>query len=249
MRWRILFLGALVLALIVAPEALAYERTWNDLAERYSIRAEDRQHAMELRERLVAQAPEEDEKLLWEGLWKEDDPLKKASMSLALVEKLFPDGDPSRWDEISGFWRPKEIPRSLAALDAVYVASLSLLEIESSEPGAHSLAFELLDSLLRSSRARYHAFLNAPEEYLVLTEAFSDESPSLPEGTIVGRLPFAHPVRGSVSTDGALFRKMTMLNNMGQVAQGAGSYAWDRRRGKIFRIRDTGDDNEFVLGF
>lgn len=249
MRWMKLLLSTLVFFLIVAPEGMASDRTWDDLVEHYAIHAEDKQHSMELRERLLAQAPSEGERSLWEGLWKEQNPSKRASMSLALVQKLFPDGDPSRWEEISGFWRPQEIPRSLAALDAVYVASLSLVEIGTAEPGARALALGLLESLSQSSRARYHAFLRAPEEYRVLNETFADERPPLLEGKIVGSLPFAHPVRGSISSDGALFRRMTMLNNMGQVAQGAGSYAWDRKKGKIFRVRDTGDDNEFVMGF
>ncbi len=41
-------------------------------------------------------------------------PEQRAANALALLDSLVPGGDPARWNEVAGFWRPREIPKPLA---------------------------------------------------------------------------------------------------------------------------------------
>ena len=157
-------------------------------------------------------------------------------MALALVDRMFPQGDPGKWDEVDGFWHPGLISRSLASLDAVFVSGLALLAM--SDEAAETLAIELFRKLATSPRARYHALLNAPAEYGRVLSRREKVTPPLPHGVILGRLPLAHPVRGWITEDRALQLGATFLDGFGGVSRGGGPYAWDRNEGKIYRVRD-----------
>ena len=218
-----------------APALSAGAGRWEELVAAYGAREEDRRAAALLRESLLAQAPREEPLRLWEALGATEG-RERASRALALVEALFPGGDPARWEEVGGFWNPREIPLSLAALDAVYEAVLALDDLP--DGGASFLASTLLRRLLRSPGARIHAFLTAPAEYGQLTSTLPALGPAWPQGRIEGRLPFARPVRGSVGQDRALREGFTFLDGCGRPSSGLGTYAWDRREGKLFRVRD-----------
>ncbi len=187
----------------------------------------------ELRSILISEAPEEELVLTWEKLWEDIDPREKASRAMYLIESLFPDGDVSRWEEVSGFWYPSLIPKSLAALDAVYVLALSLAETGESE--GKDLAGEILKDLYRSRKGRIYAFMTAPEEYLEIKESLKDiKRLLLPEGKIIGSLPFAHPVRGKYSVTSRNLSQYVSLNGYGQPTSTMGAYGWDRKKGRIF---------------
>lgn len=211
--------------------------SWESLVAAYGGAGELRQAAEALHRELAATMTETmDEAKLWESMWTERDPRRRASMALALVDRLFPGGDPGRWEEVEGFWHPALVSRSLASLDAVYVAGLSLLAM--SDDAAEFLALHLFRRLSGSPRARYHALLNAPEEYGQIRARMDNISPPLPHGILVGRLPLAHPVRGWITEDRALQLGATFLDGFGGVSRGGGPYAWDRREGRIYRVRD-----------
>ncbi len=187
----------------------------------------------ELRSLLISEAPEEELVSTWEKLWEDIDTGEKASRAIYLIESLFPNGDVSRWEEVSGFWYPSLIPKSLAALDAVYVLALSLAEI--GEPDGKALAAEILKDLSRSRKGRIYAFMTAPEEYLVIQDSLKDiKGLSLPEGKIIGSLPFAHPVRGRYSVTTGNLTQYVSLNGFGQPVSTMGAYGWDREKGRIF---------------
>ncbi len=219
----------------VAPAAPAEVGRWEELVAVYGAREEAGRDATFLRERLLAEAPREEPRRLWEGLGAAEG-RERASRALALVEALFPGGDPARWEEVGGFWNPQEIPLSLVALDAVYEAVLALGDLP--DGGAPFLASTLLRRLLQSSGARIHAFLTAPAEYARLVEILPAWGPPWPRGRIEGRLPFARPVRGSIGQDRALREGFTFLDGYGRPSSGLGAYAWDRRGGRLFRVRD-----------
>lgn len=218
----------------------AADWTWESLVSAYDRSEEDREAAGELRRSLLADVPVGmDEEILWKAIWSEVDPRKRAILSLGLVERIFPEGKPGRWEEVRGFWRPAEIPRSLAALDAVFVAALSLLEMN--DDGAPALALNLVRDLSRSPRARYHALLYAPREYETIIRGVGKTTRPLPFDRLVGTLPLARSVRGWISQDSALDRGATFLDGQGGVARGSGPYAWDREKGKLYRVRDGKD--------
>ncbi len=220
----------------VASAAAAGEWTWESLVVSYGERDEGRREAERLRDLLLAEAPREEAYLLWEGLLLPEEPRARASRALALVEALFPEGDPARWEEVGGFWNPQEIPLCLAALDAVYGAALALADLPGK--GGPYLASMLLRRLLQSPRARIHAFMTAPPVYGRLVARVPSYGPPWPRGEMKGSFPVACPVRGWVSQERALTLDMTFLDGYGRIASGLGSYAWDRERGRIYRVRD-----------
>ena len=58
---------------------------------------------------------------LWEQLW-QGDPALRCKAGLALMDRIFPNGDPSRWQEVDGFLSiSKRQPRQLAGIDAFFV--------------------------------------------------------------------------------------------------------------------------------
>lgn len=231
---------------VFAFSALASDWTWEDLVNVYGQGEEYRQAAEDLREVLLDSLPSGmDEKSFWEELWTGGEPRRRAALSLGLVECLFPNGDPRLWDEVQGFWRPAEIPRSLAALDAVFVAALSLLEMD--DYGAKTLALNLIRDLSRSPRARYHALFYAPREYETIVRELGKVTPPLPVDHLVGTLPLARSVRGSISQDAAVNRGVTFLDSFGGIAQGSGAYAWDRSKGRIYRVRDGRDRIRWLI--
>jgi len=239
----LIFAAAFFLALDMTPaEAWTYE----ELVEVYGTKEESMPEARELKEALLSEAGELDGLGLWRSIIDSSTPhRKRAANALKLIEILFPQGDTSRWEEVSGFWYPALIPRPLAAFDAVYYAAMGLLELD--EPGAPWLARELMSGLRRSSRSAHIAMREAPAEYAPIVAGL-DERTGLspmggwPSGELVGSLPFARPVRFSISADWALVMGMTFLDNSGVPTSGMGPYAWDRKRGAIYRVTDGSDD-------
>ncbi len=243
MTGRIIAITVLLICLvgITGPKARGEEHwSWEELVAVYGAAEERRQGVEDLRRELLGEVSSSmGEEELWEALWEKQKPMRRSALALSLVERLFPEGDPARWEEISGFWRPSMISRSLAALDAVFSAAVSLVEFGGEE--AESLALQILGRLSRSSRARYHALLNAPEEYRWILERFGRTNPPLPKGKFIGKLPLAQPVRGWVNEEQALRLGATFLDGFGGVARGSGRYAWDRERGRIYRVRHDDD--------
>ncbi len=188
----------------------------------------------ELRSLLISEAPEEELVSTWEKLWEDIDTGEKASRAIYLIESLFPNGDVSRWEEVSGFWYPSLIPKSLAALDAVYVLALSL--DQTGNPDGKYLAYEILRDLSKSRKGRIYAFMTAPEEYAEIKESLKEiKGFSLPKGKIIGSLPFAHPVRGKYSMTSRTLTQYVYLNGYGQPTSSTGAYGWDRKKGMIFK--------------
>ncbi|HON33574.1 MAG TPA: hypothetical protein PL052_01670 [Synergistales bacterium] len=239
----ILFLAALVM-LPAPPDRAEAARSYEELAEAYSRKFETRPKAEALRSTLL------------EGAWDSGGPTllgsikdpglspeQRAANGLKLVEELFPGGDPARWDKVSGFWPGPMIPKPLAAFDAVFFTVIALLELD--RPEAPWMAQDLLQALRGSSAAALLALRTAPEEYLRIVEALEKGTglPPLggwPRGKIRGRLPFAHPVRSVITETHAQSRDMQFLNSAGQPAS-AGPYAWDRDRGRVYRVVEPSD--------
>ena len=229
---------------VVPAEA---NKDWDELVRTYGKKEEERGVIQALREGLLAEAPRADPSFLWEGLFLPGtEARRRASLGLALVEALCPEGDPARWEEVEGFWNPQEIPLSLASLDAVYGAVLALGEMD--EKGASLLASTLLRRLLQSPRARVHAFLTAPVQYGRIVHSLPPWGPPWPQGELRGSLPLARSVRGTISESRALSLGHTFLDGYGRIASGTGFYAWDRVRGDIFRVRDGRDRLRWWFG-
>ncbi len=171
----------------------------------------------------------------------EGTPGEVAADALVLVEGLFPGGDPSRWEDVKGFWLPADVPLPLAALDAVFYGAIALLEMP--DDRAPWLARGLVESLAASDRARTVAFRTAPAEVRAFLEKLAEQAPpppvgGWPTGRAVGKLPFAHAVSGWITETRATMQDMTFLNAAGVPVGGRGGYAWDRERGRLYRVLD-----------
>nr|WP_321501191.1 cell division protein FtsL [uncultured Dethiosulfovibrio sp.] len=188
-----------------------------------------------LKKELLSEAPSKSELILWKSLW-EGSARERASVGLALIEAIYPQGDPSRWGEVVGFVYPSLIPRPLMAVDALMVSVRSLMDLE----GGDFLAAELLRSFGSSSRAK-HLFIDTSPKDMedVLSELVSRTGmPGSWKATdIEGSLPLAAPVGGAISQSSAIARGMRFLDGSG-VPSNNGPYGWDRSSGRIYQVVD-----------
>lgn len=239
----ILFLAVLILPSPHhgrAEAAMGYE----ELVEMYLRKFETQPKAEALRSTLLVRAWSLDGPNLLVSIKDPGlSPEQRAANGLRLIEELFPGGDPAQWNSVSGFWPGPMMPKPLAALDAVFYTVMALLELD--RPEAPWVAQDPLQALRSSSAAALLALRTAPEEYPLIVEALEKGTglPPLggwPMGEIRGRLPFAHPVRSAVTETLAQSRDMQFLNSAGQPAP-QGPYAWDRDRGRVYRVIESID--------
>ena len=215
---------------------------FDDLFFLYEIKEAGESEGLKLHERLLKQAPDSIPQYeMWKLLFSEElSNEEKASIALKLVDDIFPNGDPSRWDDVEGLWLPQLMPKPLAALDGLYMAMQSLLSMD--EEGAPWLARDLFLRLYKSRGARFYGIRTVPIEVLDILEKLKARAPLPPIGgwpnpQIIGRLPFARKIYGCISVDTALMYNMTFLDSYGRPRGGAGVFAWDRARGRIFHVR------------
>lgn len=236
-KWTCLFL--LVLGMAV-PAAAGTIEEW---AAAIEARDAGMARAESLRAELLSRAGEGSPVETWRRMVRgEGSPGALAADALALVDHIFPGGDPSRWEEVKGFWLPADVPVSLAALDAVFHGAAALLLME--DDRAPWLARSLVEALAASDRGRTVAFRTAPAEVRALLEELALQAPpppvgGWPSGKALGTLPFAHAVSGWITESRATLQNMTFLNASGVPVGGGGIYAWDRERGRLYRVLDS----------
>ena len=239
MKGRNALLCALVFVVLYGTAACASR--YDDLLARYEAARIGDVAAAALRTRLAGAAEKPAPLDLWDSLTREGtSPELRAANALALLDALVPDGDPARWNEAGGFWRPREIPTPLAAVDAILYAAGALAE--RTDPGAPWLARQLLLAFLSDPAAALLFADHGPAEYAKTVDALTRRNVLPPHGVWrkdapVGRLPLAREVRGFVTRDRAYAEGMTFLDAIGRPAAN-GVYAWDRIRGRIYEVAD-----------
>ncbi|MCF7934713.1 MAG: hypothetical protein K9L28_00005 [Synergistales bacterium] len=223
---------------------------YESLLEEYRWKWEHQGQMEALHRELAAPYGEEPVLQLWEQLWKREG-RARAGTALALIEQLLPEGNPERWKEVGGFWRPEAIPRSLAALDGVIVAAEELLAL----PGTASdqLALSLLQGLAGDSTAASLVLRRGPQAarriYSGLQRARLPLPPAFPRPQeTIGSLPLARRVREMIPMGRAVREDFPFLNALGVPTSGAGPYAWDREEGKIYRVVE-GNDEDLLFWF
>lgn len=232
MKWFIL-----ILCFCTSP-AFGWQDRYDSMVQRSLGRGMAQSEAVSLKAGLLSEVPRMGELELWRSLW-DGSPKERASRGLALIEALYPVGDPSQWEKVKGFVHPSLLPRSLMAADAVFVAVRSLMDIE----GGSTLAASLLRSFGSSSRAK-HLFLMSLPEGMSSVLADLVEMEHIPgfwkPYNIVGKTPLAAPVRGNISQSSAVSKGMQFLDGLG-VPSSNGPYCWDRPSGRIYQIVDGTD--------
>lgn len=244
MKRKMPWTALLVLAMaLVGPCAATAATTVEEWAAAIEARDAGLARAESLRAELLSRAGESSPIERWRRVVRgEGSPEVLAADALVLVEELFPQGDPSRWEEVKGFWQPTDVPVPLAALDAVFHGAAALVLMGGDR--APWLARSLVEALAASDRARTVAFRTAPAEVRALLEELAVQAPpppvgGWPSGKALGRLPFAHAVSGWITETRATMQNMTFLNAFGVPVGGGGIYAWDRERGRLYRVLDS----------
>lgn len=245
----VLFLAFSLLIFTYAPTINASERSFDEIYSYYRDSRIWDKNAEELTVELRSMADVSTGYDLWRSLWNESvGPEKRVANAIKLMDELYPGSDLRRWNEVKGFWYPSRVPKPLAAIDTVYVAALELLKMDN--PGAAWLARNLINELSRYSRAKHYFMKTAPVEYKMIIDILESKgmNPVIgrwPQPEIKGTLPLAVPVRGVIDSGNAISRNYIFLNGSGQITS-FGSYAWNRSKGKLYRVahrEDNGGSN------
>ena len=204
------------------------------LLEAAGRRSQGRAMAAQLRAELDSRVTNEPLLRLWRRAVGRDESVRLEA-AWSILRAWCPEGDVSRWAEVDYFEVPSEMPRPLMVIDALYVA---LIELRKTEAGMW-LASELLREFSRSSHGKYDFIgvcpapvAEAVEDIVYRTGMIGLWKPR----QVVGRLPIARPVSGTVSDSYAMDHDMQFLDGAGRPANN-GFYAWDRPSGNIYRIR------------
>lgn len=213
---------------------------YDDLLSIYQAREKALKVRKDFEERLISLSEKKNLLELWMSLQDNElSDLQRSANGLYLIKRLFPEGSPTRWGEVGGFLMPKQVPKSLVALDGVFYTAIALLNMNE-EPYPWIACF-LMEELRNSKEAATLAMRNAPMEYEKITEKIFQRTGytpvgGWPKGKVIGTLPFAHPVRGYITPERAMLKDMVFLNASGVKVNGQGPYAWDRNKGKIYNV-------------
>lgn len=180
------------------------------------------------------EAPQGTELDLWKRLWVGDQ-FDRAAAGAALMYRIFPDGDPGRWEEASGFLSNTSYkPRQLAGIDAFFVTVAALDDV----PGGELPAAFLLNSFSKSARGMIYFIEQMPkglQPQIASIVAKASLRGDWSARGFSGSLPLLPVFRGSISRDAAESRRLIYLDGAGRIASN-GYYAWDRNRGFLYRV-------------
>ena len=185
-------------------------------------------------------APQGTEIELWSKLWV-GEPRWRAAAAVALIDRIFPQGDPSRWQEVSGFASGRSVqPRQLIAIDALFVAVDSLSHMPD---GIWGSAY-LLQQFGKSGWGKVmfieeipYGFDQTLKDVISTTGLTGDWSIK----RIRGKMPLLPIYRGYITRNGADSRNLQYLDGYGSISSN-GRYAWDRDRGYIYEVMEDSRD-------
>lgn len=249
LRYWSAFLAAAALGAAVPAAALTkaeIDARWQRLTAAQEARAAGEAKAAELRRTLDGQILEGSLYSLWRRCVRGEGP-QRLQAAWSVLRVHVPGGDPSRWDEVGSFELPSETPRAFMVIDALYAALIELPRRE----GGEWLAAGLLRDFARSPHGRYDFLGVCPAP---VAEAVADIvartglSGNWRPRRVVGRLPIARPVHGTVTDSYARGEDMQFLDGAG-IPAGNGFYAWDRPSGRIYRISLYDRKLFFIPGF
>jgi hypothetical protein len=224
----------LVLAISLSPAPVFAASDWDTFTAEMEKRSKIKDTGAAVIADMLDIAPQGTEAELWNKLW-DGEPRWRAAAAVSLINRVFPQGDPSRWQEVSGFVPQRSVqPRQLLAMDALFVAVDSLRQIPDGVWGSAYLLY-----LFGKSGMGKVMFIEEIPEGMdkVLNDVISVTG--LPGDwsikKIRGRLPVLPIYRGYITRDTADSRNMQYLDGYGSIASN-GRYAWDRDRGYVYEV-------------
>ena len=215
------------------------DSAWSKMTAQLAARQAGEEKALAIRSELDAAAVTGKLRDLWKTATS-----KKGSERLtaawSILRKCIPDGDLSRWAEVNYFDIPSITPNMFMVVDALYAAVIELSGID----GGEWVAAELLREFSARPHSRYDFISVCPapvaDAIRVVVEKTGLSRNWLPR-TVIGSLPLARPVSGSVTHSTALMKDMVLLDGAGAPSSN-GFYAWDRKTGRIYNLVD---DNSY----
>jgi hypothetical protein len=229
--------AALLLAAFAAPVLAASD--WNSMVADMQKREKIKETGAAVLQNIRELEPSGSEKELWSMLWS-GEPKWRAAAALALVDRMFPGGDPSKWEQVTGFiGKGSRQPRQLAAMDGLFVA---VEEMRKLPDGVWGSAL-LLSQFGRSGMGKVQFIDELPagmrevlDDVIAQTGLPGDWSSK----RVRGRLPLLPVYNGFITRDAADSRQMQYLDGFGSIS-GNGRYAWDRDRGYIYEVIEESD--------
>ena len=225
---KVLLAAAVLTALAACASAALPQRPdpnrWEELSRRADLRRAEQAQARALAAQLDAEAVDAPLYRQWKTMT--ENPSRRLDAAWSILHRCVPRGDVSRWAEVKGFELPSETPRALMVIDALYAA---VTELPGREGGAW-LARDLLLQFSCSSSGRYDFLGECPApvaEALARIKAQTGLPGAWTPRRVLGELPLARPVRGTVTTSRAQNGDMQFLDGDG-LPSGSGFYAWDR---------------------
>ena len=228
------FLALLIIVAVTAPSLAS--SNWDDFVAKSIQYEKIKDLGIPVIDNLRKLAPQVSEAELWNKLW-QGDAQSRSVAGLALMDSIFPNGDSSRWEEVSGFLSNSgRQPRQLAGLDALFVVAAAVRELPN---GIWASAF-LLDRFGKSTRGRMYFIDDTTPEIRALVDdviAKTALKGDWSSSVIRGHTPLLPRYNGYISLGRAMDRHMYFLNGYGAIA-GNGNYAWDRDTGYIYDISE-----------
>lgn len=238
-------IAAVLMAIVLALSAPAFAAAdWDTFVADMQRRSNIKEMGPSVLRDIRAIEPSGTEYELWSKLWS-GEPKMRAAAGLAIIDRIFPNGDPARWEEVRGFLSKHSLqPRQLAAMDGLFVTIAALKELPD---GVWASAY-LLDSFGKSAMGRVKFIDEIPADLRpVIDEVLSKTG--LPgdwtSKKIRGKMPMLPVYRGYIRSDAADFLNMEYLDGYGSIS-GNGPYVWDRDRGYIYKVFDDSRRDEFI---
>lgn len=233
MRKYAIFLLSVFIVIIFATSSFASSR-WEQFIEKTLEYEKIEELGKPMIDNLRKDSLQAEEIELWRHLW-EGSAQDRVKAGLSLMDRVFPDGDPSRWQEASGFLsNTSRLPRQLAAIDALFVTIDSLNELPE---GVWASAY-LLNKFGKSTRGRMYFIDDTTPEVRKIVDNVIEKTKLKGDWSskvIRGKAPFLPRHNGYISTSRAIDKRMIFLNGYGSIA-GNGNYSWDRENGYLYEI-------------
>ena len=232
-------LSAIIFAILFALSALpaSAAEDWDSFVLRMEQRSKVKEAGTAVLDELRKSAPQGTEEELWLAS-KQGDARTRAAASVALIDRMFPEGNPARWEEVRGFLNNYRVqPRQLTAIDALFSAIASLRELPN---GVWASAY-LLDSFGKSAMGRLKFIDDTPAELRAVIDSVTAEtklSGDWGSSKTRGHLPLLPIYRGYTTRNRADSLNMQYLDGYGSLASN-GRYAWDRDRNYLYEVVET----------
>lgn len=180
-------------------------------------------------------ASEKEEYGLWKSLWTTQG-AERAKVAMTLVNTMFPDGNPGKWEQVSGlFGYGYNLPRQLAAIDALFVAIDELSKNDTTIWGAALL----LQQFGESAYGKIMFVEQTTPQVKAIIENIVPKTCIPGDWTIKrlrGKMPFLPKYDGKRSHNTAETMGYIYFDNYGSLTAGYGDYGWDRDRGLFYQI-------------